>query len=203
MPRTKKSEDQFGALRKIGFELRAPVDEYSEQPGSGGTMGGRRGTQEYGIEGGVAQEDGHDRDRASNVDINSSDIEPEGARIPQDLMDRSYPGVSQYTSEHMVGAEQSEPGLLPSQESIPNVLAEEEGETIGRADLETLLRQRLMNHPELKNESIQISIDEERRAFLRGRVHSDAARMHVQEIAEAVLGSNDIANLLEVEAARP
>jgi len=38
---------------------------------------------------------------------------------------------------------------------------------------------------------------------LRGRVHSDAARMHVQEIAEAVLGSNDIANLLEVEAARP
>jgi osmotically-inducible protein OsmY len=51
MTRNKKSEaEEFEALQKIGFELRAPQDEFSYQPDSSSSIGGIRGKQEYGIE---------------------------------------------------------------------------------------------------------------------------------------------------------
>src|SRR5690606_19280476 len=79
-PRRRES-NQFTKLQKIGLELDPPVDEFSEQPGSSSAIGGRRGQQEYGITGGIAQEDAHDRNFGSNVDANTADLEEEGTRF--------------------------------------------------------------------------------------------------------------------------
>jgi len=40
---------EFNALKKIGFEFVPPQDEFSYQPDSGSSIGGKRGRQEYGI----------------------------------------------------------------------------------------------------------------------------------------------------------
>jgi len=50
MPRKLSKEGKdFNKLRGLGYEFKSQ-DYYSEQPDSGGTIGGLRGKQEYGIE---------------------------------------------------------------------------------------------------------------------------------------------------------
>lgn len=196
MVRDRLETDEFGQLRKLGFKLPPAVDELSEQPASGGLIGGRRGEQECGIKGGAAQEDSHDRDLNSNVEINSSDIEADGTRFPQEVIDKSFPGVSQYSSAHI----SAEDGLAADRDGgmIESEASDAEGGRVSQSELETLLRERLLSHPELCKEDIQISFSAGSGWKLTGHVHSEAARMDAREISEAVLGHSNIDNRLEV-----
>ena len=48
--------EQSKRLVELGFGQDIPQDGFSDQPDSGGSIGGLRGVQEYGIEGGVSRE---------------------------------------------------------------------------------------------------------------------------------------------------
>lgn len=48
--KTKATTNQFDELKRIGYEFKAPQDEFSYQPDSGSTANGSIGKQEYGID---------------------------------------------------------------------------------------------------------------------------------------------------------
>ncbi|MBN8547881.1 MAG: BON domain-containing protein [Deltaproteobacteria bacterium] len=193
MRRNRLEGEEFRKLRKAGLELRPPVDEYSEQPSSGSAIGGRRGAQEYGIEGGAAQEDGHDRDRASNVDISSSDLEVEGTRFPQEVVDRSYPGVSEYSLLQIGGTPEGEIGQEPFDDEADSDL-----EIKNYSEIEVLLRERIRAHPILGNQSITVSLTPHGSTVLEGAVRTEAIKLDAQELAQAILGEVVVENRLVV-----
>ncbi len=84
----------FEELQDLGFRLNPPDDTFSDQPDSSGTIGGRRGQQEFGIEGGVAGEDmKRDRDLAAvyvPYDEDNLDENDEG----------EVPTMSEWSAEH-------------------------------------------------------------------------------------------------------
>lgn len=202
MPRRKSEGQEFERLRRAGLELRPPVDEFSEQPASGSAIGGRRGAQEYGIQGGRAQEDGHDRDLGSNVDANTSDIEEEGHLFPRDSMDRTFPGISDYTRAHLNASEDVDAVISEAESAQEENIENADEAALSIPELESLLRDRLARHPELQRHEADLSIAlrPEGELLLQGRVDSEAMRLLVQEMAEAVVGERvQIRNQIEVQ----
>ena len=82
----KKEDQEFNALKKMGFEFEAPQDEFSYQPDSGSTANGPIGKQEYGID----------------VDSDAALGETETAEELQDTKDllTPIPGESSWSQEH-------------------------------------------------------------------------------------------------------
>lgn len=190
MSRRRKPAEDFARLRELGLELDPPVDEFSEQPGSGSAIGGRRGAQEYGIVGGVAQENAHDINLSSNVDAHPSDLESDGQRFPRELMDKESAGISEYSANHIMMPEESESNQ-----------ADEEGEQdqeFGSEDLKALLQKRLNEHPELGRYAIQADVGPDQFVRLDGRVHTEAERLLAQELAEAVAGGSAVHNQITI-----
>jgi len=91
--KTQRSEgDDFREMKELGFELESPQDTYSDQPGSGSTIGGVRGEQEYGIDTSVdAQGRGSQMRSQSNVAFDSS----EPSRTPESEAISNEAGTSE------------------------------------------------------------------------------------------------------------
>ena len=94
-----KEAEEFNKLQKMGFTFDSSRNEYSEQPDSGGVIGGIRGVQEYGISGGIA-----------TAEIAESGDASEELAALETLRDVSPPsaegsGVSEWTSVHGLNEE--------------------------------------------------------------------------------------------------
>lgn len=99
MPRKRKREAD--ELQEMGFELEQPQDEFSYQPDSGGTIGGARGKQEYGIDTEVDAQDRIPDDDGKNMRRSSAGeksttlpadefFAPQGARLEALIFDRLF-----------------------------------------------------------------------------------------------------------------
>lgn len=193
MSRRKSEADEYNALKKIGFELRAPVDEFSQQPSSGGVIGGRRGDQEFGITGGIAPEDSHDKNLTSNVDVNAADVEGEGQRFPSEVVDRDFPGLSEFASSQVDRMEGGDATDFKGQVS---------GEGEASESNAALLRQRYSDHPQLSKSHIEVRV-EAGRVTIQGRVATIAERVLAEELAAAVLGAAPIENNIRITPVAP
>jgi len=85
---SKGEESEFNALKRAGLEFEPPQDEFSYQPDSGSSAGGRIGEQEYGIKS-VYDTDTRDT-KAGELQEGEDGEDP----------DSIVPGVSEWSLEH-------------------------------------------------------------------------------------------------------
>ncbi len=88
--RTKEGR-QFNTLVDMGFAQDLPIADFSDQPDSGGRIGGVRGVDEFGIEGGVAAESRADNFRSEVEDELESEAESD--EISRVLEDGAQPDL--------------------------------------------------------------------------------------------------------------
>lgn len=150
-------------------------DGFNEQPGSGGTIGGLRGEQEYGIEGEIAEEEEHQRAEAVSIDR-------EGCG-----------GLSQFSAG---GVET----LIAKSEASEDLLSLELPES--STELESLIAERFKSHPLLRGIEISARITPTQEVLLTGAVHSEAERLLALELLEAVAPALPIINKLQLSATR-
>lgn len=150
-------------------------DGFNEQPGSGSTIGGLRGEQEYGIEGEIAQEEEHQRAEVVSIDREGSG------------------GLSQFSAGGINT-------LIAKSEASDELLAAELPES--SAELEYLIAERLQSHPVLCAVNIFVHITPTREVLLTGTVHSEAERILALELLEAVAPAMPICNQLKISTAR-
>ncbi len=168
----KDSED----LKKLGFELEPPVDDYSSQPDSGSRIGGTRGRQEYGIEGGIASES----------DIPSESDEVRDTR-PLNGINVETMGISEFSEEATHGVE-----------GFERATREEHHQTIPTEYLENLIRERLDHHDRIDARSIHVTVVQPGIVVLAGDVHSHSENLRVVEVVSAIPGVDAIDNRLRV-----
>jgi osmotically-inducible protein OsmY len=166
-------------LKKLGFELNPPVDDYSSQPDSGSRMGDARGRQEYGIEGEIASEN----------DPRAQSDEAQDTR-PLDGINVEAIGVSEFSEEATHGVE-----------GFERAAREEHHQTIPDDYLESLIRERLEHHDRIDASSISIMVVHAGIVVLTGGVRSHAENLRVVEVVSAIPGVEAVDNRLSVEEA--
>lgn len=174
----RSKDDDATRMRDLGYELRAPVDEYSDQPDSGSSIGGIRGQQEYGISGGIADEsDSSLRSRADSEALAESTV----------ALDSSQIGISEF-SDHIT---QSPDDVV---ESKTPSSAFDETPTILRASI----YQRLKAHKLIDASALRVHVAEKGTVLLQGDANSPAERSRIEDIVRAVPGVKVVANKLEI-----
>jgi osmotically-inducible protein OsmY len=166
-------------LKKLGFELEAPVDDYSSQPDSGSRMGGTRGRQEYGIEGDIASEKDQQVESEELQDTRSL----EGVTV-------EAIGISEFSEEATHGAE-----------GFERAAREEHHQRIPDDYLESLVRERLEHHERIDAHSICVTVVHPGIIVLAGDVHSHSENLRVVEVVSAIPGVEAIDNQLHVRGA--
>lgn len=180
MPRRKSREGiQSNALEQIGLGQDLPSGEFNEQPDSGSRIGGMRGKQEYGIEGGISSEAG-----------------------------AGFGGVTREQDELVTEAHDSAAGFTEfSEEAVREQIGETEEEEAYRddprhyiegADLATLVRYRLHENPRLHLSGLHVSVEPSGLVSISGHVTSEAEKLRVSEVVSALPGVQVINNQLTV-----
>jgi hypothetical protein len=185
MPRRRSREGlQSNTLEQMGLEHDVPTPGFSDQPDSGGAIGGVRGRQEYGIEGGAAATleseatgraalEGNIVEEVQAPDAFSRSIAEEGEGLP---------------SEDEQEEEQEQEFVL--QERAP---VRSEGE-----DLRNLIEDRLMRHPSIHLSGLHVLVQPVGLVTVGGRVLSEAEKLRVAEVISALPGIQGLRNLLTV-----
>jgi osmotically-inducible protein OsmY len=164
-------------LRRLGYEYQSPVDDYSHQPDSGSRIGGTRGKQEYGIEGGVAWES--DTQPPSQIIHDTHTLEGINAESS---------GISEFSQDATRGVEGFEHAARAEH---PQHLTEEH--------LESLIRERLDHHDRIDAAQIRVSVVQPGIVVLSGNVRTHAENLRTVELISAIPGVDGIDNRLSVE----
>lgn len=177
--RTKEGK-QSNALRDLGLGQDVPVADFSDQPDSGGRIGGIRGADEFGIEGGVAAEWGTE---------SSDGVTPEERLVERTQV--GFEGVEEFSIE---GEEESE--------AISQALEEGSQQHVEREelpqDLLALIEYRLRNHDRIDSRNLSVRIDSPGLVVINGRVRSESESLRVSEVVSALPGVYVVRNRLEV-----
>ncbi len=163
-------------LKKLGFELEPPVDDYSSQPDSGSRMGGTRGREEYGIEGEVASEN----------DLQSESYEERDTK-PLEGINVEALGISEFSEEATHGIE-----------GFERAAREEHHQTIPDEYLESLIRERLEHHDRIDARSIRVTVVQPGIVVLAGDIHTHSENLRVVEVVSAIPGVEGIDNRLRI-----
>lgn len=179
--RRTREGSQSNSLQDLGIGHDVPVPDFSDQPDSGGRIGGARGADEFGIEGGVAQE--------WSVDGPSSIVEK------GELIDRAQTG-SEGIDEFSIEAH-AESWL---QKEVIGEEFEEEPEDVAPLprDLRSLIEYRLRNHDRINSENVSIRVESPGLVVLSGRVGSESESLRVSEVVSALPGVYAVNNRLVV-----
>ena len=170
--RRRKQGRQSNALEELGFGQDIPSDDFSDQPSAGSRIGGIRGAQEYGIQGGVA--------RASDS-IGSEETSEE--RLIDELAAASE-GFAEFSAEGIEEMEEAEEG--------------DPREYVGGEDLKNLIEDRLDHNRYLHTASIKVAVEPSGLVILSGEVPSEAESLRASEIIAALPGVLAIDNKLVV-----
>ena len=128
--KTRTDAQDFNALKKLGFELESPQDEYSYQPDSGGIANGEVGEIESGIEFDIDA-------RGSSLVSAAEDLEVEDPEQP-------IPGESEWSQRNR----------LPEEELSENVIGADDREIVQAIQLA------LDSHPVLSRYAISVVVDD-------------------------------------------
>jgi osmotically-inducible protein OsmY len=164
-------------LKKLGFEFEPPVDDYSYQPDSGSRIGGTRGRQEYGIQGGVSWE--------SDAPGRTEGVQ-DGRPLDEINVDAS--GISEFSEEATHGVE-----------GFERAARKEHAQKIPDEYLESLIRERLEHHDRIDGRTIRVTVVHPGIVALSGDVHSHSENLRVVEVVSAIPGVEAIDNRLHVE----
>lgn len=176
--RRRREARQSDRLIELGCGQDVPQDGFSDQPSSGGKIGGVRGAQEYGIEGGISGEqesqevgDAVERRLIADAEFASS-------------------GLAEYSTEGAVESEEAE--------DVDEFYG---GEYISGDDLKCLIEDRLRNNQHLHPEFVEVVVEPVGRVVLSGSVETESESLRVSEIVAALPGVREIDN--KIEARRP
>jgi hypothetical protein len=181
MPRRRSREGlQSNSLEESGMGHEVPTPDFSDQPDSGGRIGGVRGRQEFGIEGGPADE--------LESEISGKD----------EVMGRSVQDL-QADLDSMSEEQEVEEGMEeePRQEGKLNVTAPQRAFEVG-GDLQDLIEDRLLHHPSLHFDGLRVSVWPAGLVTVAGRVRSESEKLRVTEIIGALPGVEGLRNVLIV-----
>lgn len=177
---------QVNTLVDMGFAQDVPIADFSDQPDSGGRIGGVRGVDEFGIEGGVAEE--------WSVE-NVSKVTSGGVLV--DRVQAGAESLEEFSSE----AEEELESEAESDE-IARVL---EGESPQEAEIDSLpgdllglIEYRLKNHDRIDSSNVSVRIESPGLVVLNGRVRSDSESLRVAEVVSALPGVYTVRNRLAV-----
>jgi hypothetical protein len=171
---------QVNALQDLGVGQDVPIADFSDQPDSGGRIGGVRGLDEFGIEGGVAAEWG--REALS-----------QGTGTER-LLDATQAGIESSEDFSIEGEEESQ--------AIAEVLAEGEQAEVQSEelpkDLRALIEYRLRNHDRIDARNVSVRIESPGLVVLKGRVRTESESLRVSEVVSALPGVYVVRNQLAV-----
>lgn len=167
---------QSNTLQDLGLGASAPSGEFSDQPDSSGRIGGTRGVDEFGIEGGAAVE--WSIESVSKVSAGGELVERTQAGVE---------GIDEYSVE----------GEIESEE-IVDELEEQILEPEIPSDLRALIEYRLQHHDRIDAGAVSVRVEPPGLVMLSGRVRSESESMRVSEIVSALPGVYAIRNRLEV-----
>jgi osmotically-inducible protein OsmY len=158
---------------ELGFGQDVPLDNFSDQPDSGGRIGGVRGKQEYGIEGGVAGEGG--------TEVGSK--ESTESRLVEEAQAASA-SFQEFSSE----------GIEP--EELEQEYEADIDEYVAGEDLKALIEYRLEHNDRIHSKDIQVSVAPSGLVTLTGHVTSEAELLRVSEVVGALPSVQAIHNKL-------
>jgi hypothetical protein len=171
---------QSNALQDLGLGNDVPVADFSDQPDSSGRIGGTRGVDEFGIEGGVAEE---------------WSVEARGTLVGEARLIESTQAAADDIEVF------SEEGQAES-EAIAEVLQDQEQEdALGDElpdDLKGLIELRLGRHDRIDASNLTVSVQSTGLVILSGRVRSESESLRVSEVVSALPGVHAIRNQLVV-----
>ena len=167
---------QSNTLQDLGLGGNVPSGEFSDQPDSGGRIGGVRGADEYGIEGGAAVE----------WSIETLSKLSGGGELG-DQTQAGVEGIDEYSVEGEVESE-----------DLSEEIEERSVEPNIPSDLRTLIEYRLQNHDRIDAGSVLVRVEPPGLVVLSGRVRSESESLRVSEIVSALPGVYAIRNRLEV-----
>lgn len=177
--RTKEGR-QSNSLQDLGIGQDLPVADFSDQPDSGGRIGGIRGADEFGIEGGVAAE----------WSTEALDQRTAGGR----LVERTQAGVEGVEEFSIEGEAESE----AIAEALEEELQEEAQSEELPGDLQALIEYRLRNHERIDARNVSVKIESPGLVVLNGRVRSESESLRVSEVVSALPGVYVVRNRLAV-----
>jgi hypothetical protein len=198
-----KEGREIKTLQEIGLGQDVPAGEFSDQPDSGSRIGGIRGAQEYGIEGGIAAESGSEI--AGGVSV-------EGRLIDQ--VNAASASIEEFSSEAEEEIDESELAEeLEEEETLAerDLLADieaaglpEDGAVVDPEgfklfqDLKALIEYRLNSHDRIDARNFRINVQGEGMVIITGRARSESESLRVSEIISALPGVYAINNRLVV-----
>jgi hypothetical protein len=183
MPRRRSREGlQSNTLDQMGLEHDVPTPGFSDQPDSGGAIGGVRGRQEYGIEGGVAGTFESEVGGIASLEGNVVEEVLAPDTFSNIIADELLP-IDEEREEEQAG--------VPQQ----RIHVRAEGE-----DLRDLIEDRLMQHPSIHLSGLHVLVQPVGLVTVGGRVLSESEKLRVAEVLSALPGVHGLRNLLTVGA---
>lgn len=173
--RRRKEGRQSDRLEQLGFGQDTPQHGFSDQPSSGGRIGGIRGAQEFGIQGGVSG----DQEMLEGAESTEG-------RLVEEL-EAASAGFAEYSAEGTQESEQAED--LDELYRAGDIEPE---------DLKDLIEDRLDHNLYLHADSIHIAVEPSGMVTVSGRVISEAESLRVSEILAALPGVRGIDNKLRI-----
>lgn len=169
--RNVRSESDSQTLKENGFEFRAPVDEYSYQPDSGSVTGGILGEQEYGISGGISDEESR-----AGVDAKEASA-----------VNRQEAGVSEYSEK--ITHPLDEPGEVKRASSSYSVSA---------VRLKRLIVERLSSRNDLSIARLVANVSDDGAVTLEGETFTNIQKSRAEEVVRSIPGVQAVVNGLLV-----
>jgi hypothetical protein len=200
--RGNKEGREFNSLQEIGLGKDTLTGEFSDQPDSGSRIGGIRGVQEYGIEGGVAAENG------SKI---ATGVSVEGSLIDQ--VRAAGESIEEFSAEGELESEESELEDEDEEDVEAGEVLSDEIEGAGLEDdatiidpkgfklfqdLKSLIEYRLNSHDRIDARNLKINVQGEGLVIVTGRARSESESLRVSEIISALPGVYAINNRLVV-----
>lgn len=161
----------FDTLRRMGFEFEAPMDEFSSQAASGGSIGGIVGEQEYGIiEADYSEFSG-------NENLDNSVLTP--ANAPE-------MGVSESSLEESTPVEE-----LYGKKSVKQI-------HVTDREIIKVSTRRLGRYVFTSPLAVKISV-KRGEVILKGRAETSADKLRVEEILRSIPGVRGVTNNIHLE----
>jgi osmotically-inducible protein OsmY len=171
---------QSNALQDLGIGQDVPIADFSDQSDSGGRIGGTRGVDEFGIEGGAAEE---------------WNVEARGTLLGETTLIGATQAAADGVDDFSLAGESES-------DAIAEVLQDQEQDD-GPPDklpddLKALIELRLGRHDRIDVSNVSVRVQSQGLVILSGRVRSESESLRVSEIVSALPGVYAIRNQLAI-----
>lgn len=191
--RTREGQ-QSDALERMGLGHNVPIPEFSDQPDSGGRIGGVRGVQEFGIEGDDLLEDGHNnRGLISDVQATSDEVLQGTQDVDEALLDIEDE-LDDLMADQSEDEDEDDDAIEVAAAFVPRIVSRSDHAT----ELRELVADRLQRNPSLHLESLRVSVIALGLVTVAGKVQSEAEKLRATEIVSSLPGVVGIRNILKV-----